>query len=275
MTSDADGSTMGIEIPLDDPASLAKGDGAFVYLETGSSAVDAGTLNNPLPKTIGQSSTSNAATSLATRAATFGGAAAGSVPSSHAVVDGLQPGSVWSFTPRYATLNFGISYLSDGTVEGDRKGFEIGVTSSFLRSDVSGGLKGAFLNAPLLGTDRKISNLGVHLGYAGVTFGASLQRDRTELVGTRSGYDVGVNYRRGAFSTSLQFSSTTNQSSKGLLFRVNPDNRIYAFEFGAAYNLRPGISFGGGLQYFNYNSVTLTPENDEAAVVFFGGNVNF
>jgi len=59
------------------------------------------------------------------------------------------------------------------------------------------------------------------------------------------------------------------------LFQVNPDNRVYAFEFGAAYRLRPGVSLGGGLQYFNYNSVTLQPETDDAALVFLGGNVNF
>ena len=274
-SSSADGSAkMGIEIPLDDPASVARGDGAFVYLETGSDVVDAADLNSRLPKTPGQSSPTSPVQSLATRTAALGGAPAHGV-SLGAPVDGLQTGSMWSFTPRYAGVHFGISYLSEGTPGVNNKGFEFGVTSSFLRSDFSTGLKGAFLNAPLLGSDRHISNIGFHLGYAGVTFGGSLQRDRTDLVGTQSAYDLGVKYRRGAFSTSLQFSSSTSQTSKGLLFRVNPDNRTYAFEFGAAYHLRPGISLGGGLQYFNYNSVTLVPENDDAAVVFLGGNVNF
>jgi len=275
-SSTADGSAkMGVEIPLDDPASVAKGDGAFVYLETGSDIVDAAELSSHLPKAPGQAVPGSAIHSLATRAAAFGGTPVHGASLAGGAVDGLQTGSMWSFTPRYAGVHFGISYLSEGTPGLDHKGFEFGVSSSFLRNDVSTGLKGAFLNAPLLGSDRKISNVGFHLGYAGFTFGAALQRDRTDLVGVQSAYDVGVRYRRGAFSTSVQFSSSSNQTSKGLLFRVNPDNRTYAFEFGAAYHLRPGISLGGGLQYFNYNSVSLVPENDDAAVVFLGGNVNF
>ena len=275
-TSSADGSAkMGIEIPLDDPASVAKGDGAFVYLETGSDVIDAADLDSHLPKTAGQSSPNSPVHSLATRTAALSAAPAHGMSLSGAPVDGLQTGSMWSFTPRYAGVHFGISYISEGTPGLDHKGFEFGVTSSFLRNDFSTGLKGAFLNAPLLGSNRHISNIGFHFGYAGLSFGASLQKDRTDLVGSQSAYDVGVKYRRGAFSTSLQFSSSTSQTSKGLLFKVNPDNRTYAFEFGAAYHLRPGISLGGGLQYFNYNSVTLVPENDDAAVVYLGGNVNF
>jgi hypothetical protein len=271
----ADGSAkISVEIPLDDPASVAKGDGAFVYLEGGSDIVDAVDLGHRIPKVAGTAAPGSAVDSLATRAPGLGGLSIASAAASSSF-GSMDDGSVWSFTPRYAAVNFGISYLSDGDRAADGKGLEIGVTSSLLRSGYSNGLEGAFLSAPLLGSGRRTYNFGFNIGYSGLSLAASLQRDTANLMGVQTAYDVGLNYRRGAFSTNVQFSAATSQSGRGLLFRINPDNRIYAFEFGAAYRLRPGISLGGGLQFFNYNSVTLSPESTDEGVVFLGGNVNF
>lgn len=272
----ADGSSkISIEIPLDDPASIAKGDGAFVYLEGGAEPVEATDLGRKIPKTPGSSTPGGAADSLATRASSLGGLSIGSLDVASPLANALNNGSVWSFTPRYAAVHFGISYLPEGETNGTAKGLSIGVSSSMVRSRYSAGLEGAFLNAPLLGSGRRIYNFGFNIGYSGLSLGASLQRNEANLMGVQTGYDIGLNYRRGAFSTNVQFSAANSQTGRGLLFRINPDNRIYAFEVGAAYRLRPGISLGGGLQYFNYNSVTLSPESTDEGVVFLGGNVNF
>ncbi len=266
---------IGVEIPLDDPASAAKGDGAFVYLESGSDSIEASDLSSRLPKAAGTADPSAPALSLATRSSALSGLSVGGVGVGSSLAAGMNSGSMWSFTPRYASVHFGISYLSDGSRPLTGKGFEIGVSSSLLTSRVSTGLAGAFLNAPLIGSGRKIYNLGVNVGYSGLSLGASVQRDEANLLGVQTAYDVGLNYRRGAFSTNLQFTSSTGQAGRGLLFRINPDNRIYAFEFGAAYRLRPGISFGGGLQYFSYSSVTVDQQQSDEGVVFLGGNVKF
>ena len=272
LSSNGAGSTkLGIEIPLDDPGSGGKGKGAFIYLESGTDIVDPADLDRRLPKTIGEASPGSPTDALATRAS----APVSGRPIASALQNSLPEGSFWSFTPRYAAVHFGISYLPEKSSDPNHQGLEFGVTSTFLRRDRSYGLDSLFIDAPLLGSNRQIYNLGFNLGYSGVTFGASLQRDSADALGAQTAYDVGVNYRRGAFSTSLQFSSGRHKRARNMLFRVNPDNRIYAFEFGAAYRLRPGVSLGGGLQYFNYNSVTLSQDSNDAAVVYLGGNVNF
>ena len=271
-------SNIGIEIPLDDPTSVAKGDGAFIYLESATDVVDGADLGHRVPQ-VGDTSPVATANSLTTRTAALANPGLGNLSVANPLAERPRAGSVWSFTPRYAAVRFGLSYLPDGSHGLDHKGFELGVTSSLLKTDNSIGqgsaLDGAFLNSPLLGGGRRIYNLGFRLGYSGVSLGASLQRDEADLVGVQTAYDVGLQYRRGSFTTNLQFSSASNQGNRNLLFRVNPSDHVYAFEFGAAYRLRPGISLGGSLQYFNFNSVTLGPETDEAAQVFLGGNVNF
>jgi hypothetical protein len=270
----ADGSAkIGVEIPLDDPASVAKGAGAFVYLESGSDVVDATDLSSRIPAVSGTVSPSIPTVSLATRSPVLSGLSLGTI--GDPLVSGLNSGSMWSFTPRYASMHFGISYLSDGSHPTTGKGFEIGITSSLLRSDISSGFDGSLLNAPLIGSGRRTYNLGFNIGYSGLSLGASLQRDEANFLGVQTAYDVGLNYRRGAFSTNVQLTASVGQAGRGLLFRVNPDNRIYAFEFGAAYRLRPGISLGGGLQYFSYNSVTVDQQQSDEGVVFLGGNVKF
>jgi hypothetical protein len=281
MVSKTDGvgrSSVTVEIPLDDPVSLAKGDGAFIYLESGTDVIAGADLGAKIPH-VGAKSSAVTGSSLATKAAGFANPGFGDLALANPLTDGPRGGSIWSFTPRYAAVHFGVSYFSDSSHAQDHKGFEVGLTSSLVKTDTSmglgAGLDGAFLNSPLQGGGRHIYNLGFRLGYSGLSLGASVQRDEADFIGVQTAYDVGLQYRRGSFTTNVQFSSASNQADHNLLFRVNQDNRVYAFEFGAAYRLRPGISLGGGLQYFNYNSVTLAPETDDSALVFLGGNLNF
>ena len=224
-------------------------------------SIEASDLSSRLPKAAGTADPSAPALSLATRSSALSGLSVGGVGVGSSLAAGMNSGSMWSFTPRYASAAFR-HFLPFGRQPGRRpaRASKSACPPRFLTSRVSTGLAGAFLNAPLIGSGRKISNLGFNVGYSGLSLGASLQRDGANLRRCPVRLRRRLELSPGRVLDESAILVQLNQTSRhGLLFRINPDNRTYAFEFGAAYQLRPGISLGGGLQYFSYNSVSVVP----------------
>lgn len=264
-----DGVAVGIEIPLDG----AVGEGDFLYLESGADITESAVRRNPAREAGFATPSVAPGASLMERQEMRGASELGIAdPFSSA---GQFGASVGSFTPRHTALYFGVSLLPDAANPRDRRrGLELGMSTSVTVED-TGPMVGSLFNPPSLIGGRRIFNVGLNVGYGGVTLGASFQRDREPLaLASYDAYDVGVKYQRGAFSTSLQYAGSLGSDGERRLFGVDRGHRVHAFEFGAAYRLAPGVSFAGSVQYFNYGFTSVFLE-DDAAVFYLGTNVSF
>jgi len=194
----------------------------------------------------------------------------------------VLPGDAWllsTFTPRNAAahLKVGIGSRSTGFGEQTTSLFDISVESvvSSIQPNTFGTVNTLQLGDALR---RQIYNFGVNVGYSGFQVGASIQGEEGAFFDGISGYDVGVAYQRDSWSTKLLVGEYRfgNNYMLGLNDPLLND-RFFAVEFGATYNLSPWFKVVGtyrlyedaNLMVFNLDSV------NTSQMFFLGTNVSF
>lgn len=186
--------------------------------------------------------------------------------------------SLSSFTPRYsgADVNFAIGQDKDNP---DRKpGIQILLASQVFQRDanVFGSVNNSFVQEALRS---QVYDLGLNVGYANFYLGASIRGEEGAFYDGISGYDVGLSYRRPTWSTSIlvgEYRPDGNYITAGL---NSPylDERFFAMELGAAYNLAPWVRFVGSFRMYEDTDL-LFSSNEKITIsrmFYLGTRVNF
>jgi len=192
---------------------------------------------------------------------------AGAVPPSGADLSGL----LGNFTPSHANLRMGIASVI-GDVTHQRPGFDLALTSG-VATDGAAAFDplGVYLSPAEAG--RRAVNFGFSVGYGGFNLDAAyLQGERGLDYGYR-GYDVGLGYQSGNWGTILAFSGLQPLST-GVGMDLMGTQSQYTMRLGAFYQVTPGLTFGGRLQFHDYRLFD-SEQSQNRSEFFLNTNLNF
>lgn len=207
------------------------------------------------------------------------------------------------FTPRISGFQLGISYTPDnceenggasapgavacggsyGGAELDNNNtgevFEIGVNFVQKFGDFNVAVSGSWGVADdEVGTaatdDPEQWSIGAQIAFWGFTVGGAYN-DAENIAGTR-GFDtedwnIGLRYATGPWGIGIQYANKETSTATGVA-----EDEIDAVEIGASYDLGPGVSLHGGVQFWNLDdgASAAAAEND-ATVLFIGTSISF
>lgn len=212
------------------------------------------------------------------------------------------------FTPRIAGFQFGISYTPDNCEEATTGGVGVGCGGSYagFQPDntagqwseiveiganyvnkfgdvgvaVSGGYGHGNLEANNAGAtleDRTLWSAGAQFSYQGFTLGGSYLHDDGGARGTNATDDstqwnVGLRYAWGPWGVGIAYANaqTDNNAIGGV---GGGDDEIDVTEVGGSYNLGPGISLEGGVQFWDVKDNLNAAGAENNATIFFVGTV--
>ncbi|MEE8258797.1 MAG: hypothetical protein V3R20_03810 [Sphingomonadales bacterium] len=187
----------------------------------------------------------------------------------------VLPGETWllnTFTPRFAgaVVSFGIG--SGGLDLEATSKVDISFTSQISSRQVN--VFGAVNNAYILeAVNRQVYDVGLNVGYANFNLGASLRGEEGAYYDGISGYDVGLSYNRPRWSTSILLGEYRQVNNR--LLGLNSgfyDERFFALEFGAAYNLAPWFKFVGSFRFYeDANRLLMNPNGITTSQMFYLG----
>ncbi|GAB4572654.1 MAG: hypothetical protein Tsb008_05870 [Rhodothalassiaceae bacterium] len=180
-----------------------------------------------------------------------------------------------SFTPRAGSAEVRLSLSAKAPEEGRALSFTL--HSEFLNSG-SSLLEGAALfddpdaASPL---DLRARSFGVTLAWLGFRLGAALNHQDSGLLGGQDGFDLGIGYQGGGFTTALSFGEFSEANLDALSgIRAGSYTRL---ELGAAYAISERLRVSGGIRLFDYSRRFDIAGNsgDRSGLLYLGTRFNF
>lgn len=173
------------------------------------------------------------------------------------------------FTPRFANIRLG--FLSEsGSLLNDRPGLDVALTASLAGGETLG--LPMWLDVVPTAEDRAV-NLGVSVGYAGFSLGASYLQESRAFDGAYHGYDLDLSYEADKWGTSLGFRGLGPAAGGPELDLIGTQN-LYAVRLGAFYRLWPGFTLGGRFQFYDYSLID-SNEGQNRGEFLLNTNLNF
>lgn len=192
-------------------------------------------------------------------------------------------GLIGGFTPRRANAHLDISYDRTAITDGvpiTKRGFGFGLTSHVNQADA---LALGSTGNPMLDEVLRYESyeLGVNVGYASLSFDASLYKElgslpQSPLGLSMQGFDLGFSFNRPKWSTSLSVGSY--RSLKDEFLAINEagfQNSMTAFHLGAVYKPLPLLHLTGGIRYMDLSQNPYLLEPQDRQMFYLGTRLKF
>jgi predicted porin len=295
------GLTFGVRVELEAEVCADQIDETFMYVEGGFGRIIVGE-EDPAPYLMYMGAPKSALPGHGFTVPTFqhaaaGGNAHGAIPTNLINISGDSEKLLY-MSPRFAGLQLGVNYTPEnceevrGTCGGSYGGFpskqnagqqsevvEIGANYTRKIGVVDLALFGGYgegnVEAPAAGqTDQTQWSVGARVAVAGLQVGASYNEDDLGTSGSNTDQEetlVGISYATGPWSASLLYW----HSAIGAGAALGKDT-VDAVELGASYDLGPGISLSGGVQYFDFeDNLNVAANENEALLFILGTSISF
>ena len=182
-----------------------------------------------------------------------------------------NPGAL---TPQYAGVTVG--WKKGGGLFGApaERGIDVSLSSMMMvrganQDDFS------FLDNATLGSEDRVYNFGLNVGYRGFTLMASYLHGESQVRSSYESYDIGLRYDFGAWATSLAVGGYFGSESDYSYANLFDIDRIYSVEVGASYALRPWLRFQGRFQFFDYRTLYGGPVDGLGGTFYLGTSLGF
>ncbi len=296
------GIEVGVQVQLEAETCTDQIDESFIYFEGGFGRINIGQENSgPYLQHRGVSSVADGLNSPNFR---FYAAPTGAGVTTTATPPNQTSDSekITYFTPRLFGVQLAASYTPDrceersqstgaGSCGGSYSGFqseentgqqseviEIGANYIQKFNDFSVALSASYGEADREGPDTTTSDdleeysFGGELGYAGFTLGAAYRNNNNGLDddGDRDDYAVSLKYTTGPWGASVMYVMTEQEVSGG------DEDEFSGFEIAGSYNLGPGITLAGGVQFVEIEDAAGDDSQENEAVIgYFGTKISF
>ncbi len=296
------GIEVGVQVQLEAETCTDQIDESFIYFEGGFGRINIGQENSgPYLQHRGVSSVADGLNSPNFR---FYAAPAGAGVTTTSTPPNQTSDSekITYFTPRLFGVQVSASYTPDrceersqstgsGSCGGTYSGFQseenagqqsevIEVGANYIQTfnDISVALSASYGEADREGPDTATSDdleeyaFGGELGYAGFTLGAAYRNNNNGLDddGDRDDYAISLTYTTGPWGASVMYVMTEQEVTGG------DEDEFSGFEVAGSYNLGPGITLAGGVQFVEIEDAAgVDAQENEAVIGYIGTKISF
>lgn len=225
-----------------------------------------------------------------------GGNAITSYPTTYISNSGDAEKIIW-FSPRLAGFQLGLSYAPDDSVNdqsaetggfpgvpkldnepgAQEDTFSIGLNFVETFGDIDVAVAGGYNTSELEAQtpagnadDLEQWSAGLNVGFAGFTVGGSIRQSNGGASNSDiTTWDAGVTYSTGPLTVGFTWLSAEAETAVG-------NDELDSFNVSGTYNLGPGVDVWGGVKYYDYQSDSNNPANEnEGVIIAIGSSVSF
>lgn len=295
------GITVGVRVELEAETCGDQVDETYVYFEGGFGKLIVG-QDDPAPYLMYVGAPRSALPGYGFTVPTFqhaatGGNAHGATPTNLINISGDSEKVIY-MTPRLAGLQVGINYTPEnceevrGVCGGTYAGLQadnntgqqsevVEIGANYMRKlgDFDIGLFAGWgqgnVEAPAAGqTDNETWSIGARFGFAGFEVGASYRDDDLGTSGSNTDQEevlIGASYSAKPWKVSLLYWHSDIGAGAGL-----GEDRLDAYELGAAYDLGAGVTLAAGLQYLELeDNLNVAANENDALILLLGTRISF